>query len=74
MVYNRPQPFIFHKVDLEDMHLDIIPAYHYIIKDLIFTGTGLVCFEYVDHPHGKVADKEKGDDLSAWLVTNVGLC
>ena len=39
---------------------------------LIFTGTCLVCFEYVDHPHGKVADKEKGDDLSAWLVTNMG--
>ena len=39
---------------------------------LIFTGTCLVCFKNVDHPHGKVAYKEKGDDLSAWLVADVG--
>jgi hypothetical protein len=32
---------------------------------------GSVGFEWVDSPHGKVADQQEGDHLAAWLLLHL---
>ncbi len=34
-------------------------------------GIGSVGFEWVDSPHGEVADQQEGDHLAAWLLLHL---